>query len=318
MPSVSVIVPIYNVSQYIERCLHSLFKQTMQDLEFIFINDASSDNSMQILNKVLIEYPHRFSQVKIINNQINKGSATSRNLGLKAASGKYVIYCDADDYVDVSMYETLFMKAEEDCVEMVMCDYYFKNGKSFVKHDLPVWNDPKQYLVHWFDSIMDYSPVWNKLIKRNLILQNNIFNLDGLDDGEDLYSSIRYFYFIKKIAVINRPLYFYCKNNNSISTQKLTIELFQKRKKLIDKVCEFLENDPEYLIFCNNLKFNQKMRGLKLFSNSPEKFYFLYEECHKDILKFKDNSFKSRILWRIALSGLCTYKSLSKFLKVLK
>ena len=318
MAKVSVIVPIYNVSPYIERCLHSLFKQTLQDLEFIFVNDATPDNSMEILQRVLKKYPGRIAQVKLIENRINKGLASSRNVGIKEATGKYIIHCDADDYVDLTMYETLYKKAEESGGDMVMCDYYFADGKNFIKHNIPEWKEPKQYIIHWFDSQMDYSTVWNKLIKRDLILKNNIFTFDGHDDGEDLYTSIRYFYYIDNISIVNQPLYFYCRNDNSISTKKLTVETYSKRKKLIDKICEFLEDKPEYRLFCNNLKFNQKMRGLRLFADSPEKFYSLYKECHKDILKYKDNPIKSRILWKIALSGPGTYKTLSKFLKVLK
>src|SRR5574344_1573459 len=110
-PTISVIVPIYCVENYIERCVRSLFKQSLTDVEYIFVNDATPDNSMNILNMLLTEFKDYASRIKIINNPINRGLSCVRNSGLEVASGQYVIFADSDDWVEPDMYETLYEKA---------------------------------------------------------------------------------------------------------------------------------------------------------------------------------------------------------------
>ena len=106
-PKVSVIVPIYNVEAYIERCAISLFEQTLDDIEYIFVNDCTPDNSMMILSEVLSRYPQRKEQVRIINQPKNQGAAKAREDGIKEARGEYIIHCDSDDWVDKNIYQLL-------------------------------------------------------------------------------------------------------------------------------------------------------------------------------------------------------------------
>ena len=109
IPKVSVIVLIYKVEKYIERCARSLFCQTMQDIEYVFVNDCTPDCSIQILQSVIDEYPQRKSDIKIISHEKNMGSGVARNTGLEVADGEYIIYCDGDDWVDPDMYEKLYI-----------------------------------------------------------------------------------------------------------------------------------------------------------------------------------------------------------------
>ena len=110
MPKISVIVPIYNVSAYIERCARSLWEQTLDDIEYIFINDCTPDNSMEILEKVLKDYPQRKSQTRIFKMPTNSRQAAVRRHGIKLAAGEYIIHCDADDWVDTNLYEKMLMQ----------------------------------------------------------------------------------------------------------------------------------------------------------------------------------------------------------------
>ena len=96
MHKISIIVPIYNVEQYIERCARSLFEQTYDDIEYVFVDDCSPDNSLNILYEVLNDYPHRISNVKIIRHIENKGLTAARNSGLEVATGDYIAHCDSD------------------------------------------------------------------------------------------------------------------------------------------------------------------------------------------------------------------------------
>ena len=118
---VSVIIPVYNVEQYIERCARSLFEQTLDDIEYIFVNDCTPDKSMEVLARVLDDYPARKRQVSIINMPVNGGLPKVRRAGVEAATGDYIIHCDSDDWVDVTMYEKMWKKAVEGEYDMVLC-----------------------------------------------------------------------------------------------------------------------------------------------------------------------------------------------------
>ncbi len=97
MLKVSVIIPVYGVEKYIERCTRSLFEQTLDDMEFIFVNDCTKDNSIAIIERIAEEYPLRKSQIHILNHQVNKGLPIARQTGLRVATGEYIAHCDSDD-----------------------------------------------------------------------------------------------------------------------------------------------------------------------------------------------------------------------------
>ena len=103
MPAVSVIVLVYKVEKYIERCARALFGQTMEDIEYVFVDDCTPDASMEMLERVLDEFPQRRSRVKVLRNDVNRGRAYSRRRGVGAASGEYIIHCDSDDWPEPDM-----------------------------------------------------------------------------------------------------------------------------------------------------------------------------------------------------------------------
>ena len=131
MPAVSVIVPVYNVERYIARCARSLFGQTLEDIEYIFIDDCTPDQSVVILGEVLEEYPERKGQVTIYRMPFNSGQAKVRMKGISMASGEYVIHCDADDFIDVHAYEIMYHKAISEGCDMVSCNYRIGNDSSW-------------------------------------------------------------------------------------------------------------------------------------------------------------------------------------------
>src|SRR5690554_2984658 len=106
-PILSVIVPIYNVEKQIKRCSISLFEQSFQNMEYIFVNDCSSDKSMEILNEVIDTYPEKKKQIVIINHDTNKGLSAARSSGIQLAKGEYIAHCDSDDWIDTDMYELM-------------------------------------------------------------------------------------------------------------------------------------------------------------------------------------------------------------------
>ena len=170
---ISVIIPIYNVELYIERCVRSLMEQTLENIEFIFVNDCTPDKSMIILQRVLEEYPVRKEKVKIIEHKQNKGIAATRNTGLKYVSGQYIIYCDSDDWIERDMYEKLLKKALVTCADIVACDYYDDYiNYSIIRKQL-FSQKPQECVLEMMRGNLHCS-TWNKLIVRTLYERTKI------------------------------------------------------------------------------------------------------------------------------------------------
>lgn len=122
MPKISVVVPVYGVENYIERCARSLFEQTLDDIEYIFVDDCTPDNSISILKEVLAEYPNRIPSTRIERMPKNSGLPAVRKYGVGLATGNYIIACDSDDYVDKEMYESMYNLALNHELDLVQCD----------------------------------------------------------------------------------------------------------------------------------------------------------------------------------------------------
>ncbi len=180
---ISVIVPIYGVEKYIERCLASLFTQTKTDgVEFIFVNDATKDGSMIILNDFISMYPNIL--VKVVNHELNKGLAASRQSGSDIASGSYIIHLDSDDWCESTMLEDLYNAAILNDVDVVVCDFYRNYRGREIYDKQIVDSDP----ICLYNSILygHAAPsIWNKMVRRSVIVNNNIVSIPNINMGED-------------------------------------------------------------------------------------------------------------------------------------
>ena len=209
-PLVSVLVPVYGVEKYIERCARSIFEQTYQNLEIIFVNDCTPDNSINILTKVSKDYPERKDQTRIINHEKNKGLATARKTALLASSGFYIQNIDSDDYINPDMIRQMVIKAIEDDADITICDFMhvYSDGKTYKHIQVRPSLTPKKLLTQLISGKV-HAGVVNKLIKRSLYFDNNIYPIEGLNMCEDLSVMFRLVYYAKKIAYIPLPLYNY-------------------------------------------------------------------------------------------------------------
>lgn len=208
LPLVSIIVPIYNAELYIEQCLRSIFAQTYQNLEYIFVNDYSRDNSMEILYKVMKEFPLKKSRIQIIDHTQNLGSAVSREDGINSAHGTYTIQFDSDDYVEPDIIEQLVRTAITDNADIVVCDMYnsFPDKNIIQKRDIQT--NPTKFIYTLFTG-ETHASLCNKLIKRELYTTNDIHFTPGFDICEDLSVLYKLAYYSKKISYIPKPLYYY-------------------------------------------------------------------------------------------------------------
>ena len=221
MPKVSIIIPVYGVEKYIERCACSLFEQTLDDIEYLFIDDCTPDKSVEILKRVLEEYPHRKSQVVIHRMEQNSGQAKVREWGMRNATGEYVIHCDSDDWVDVHMYEEMYNKAIEEDADVVVCDFCRTDTKRFRKFECGSHStDIKGFLINCLFQ-KDHWTLCNKLFNRKVYDNNTVYPTGAL--GEDMMLSIQLLSKCKNLSYIPKAFYYYYLNPMSI-TKKVTID----------------------------------------------------------------------------------------------
>lgn len=237
MPKVSIVIPVYGVETYIARCARSLFEQTLDDLEYLFVNDCTKDRSIEVLQSVLDEYPSRKPQVKIITHEKNGGQAAARTTGMKAATGEYIIHCDSDDWVDRRMYEMLYIKAKESDADVVVCNYYrvLKNAES--KSQLVNYGHPHEWLRKMHSSWI----CWNKLVKLKIIKEHNIYPIEGLNISEDKYIMSQVFYYSDNLELEETPLYYYDKTREDsiVHKSRSSIEILRNREECLKKIIDF-------------------------------------------------------------------------------
>ena len=286
---VSIIVPIFNVEQYIAQCAHSLFKQTYQNIEFIFVDDASPDNSIAILEKVMEEYGNRKEQVILIRREKNEGSSLARKAGFEKCSGNYIIYVDSDDWIELNMIEKMVDKAVSEDFDIVWCDY-FENEK-YIKA-CPETNDKIEIFRGFFNFDL-HSSLWNKLVKRK-VYSNNIY-FPKAAQNEDFVISIQNLFYAEKIGFLNEAFYHYNINSNSLSFNRL--RLAQRAKESYENftwIVKFLENkfndleyfEPHLSFRINHVKMKimeaKETRDIKkLYELYPKSLEHLFTKCKK-------------------------------------
>lgn len=227
-PKVSIIIPVYKAEKYIERCVRSLFSQTLNDIEYIFVDDASPDKSIDIVRRISKEYPERLHQIKIIRHDTNNGVSQSRQDGLDSSTGEYIIHCDPDDWIEPNMYESLYLKANEDNADIVICDYILETrNSSRLMTQKPKGLTPYEVLSDIAEGKI-YGCFWNKLIRAETIIHYNIRLIPNQNVCEDLFFFLLLLKQKVKIAYLNEGLYHYdyIINPNSIQRTSLPNHIF--------------------------------------------------------------------------------------------
>lgn len=308
---VSVIVPIYKVEMFLVRCVESLLNQTLEEVEFIFVNDATPDASMAVLRKTLSMFPARIDKCHIIEHSVNKGLPSARNTGLSVARGEYIYHCDSDDYADSTMLEDLYMTAREYRADIVWSDWFltFERNERYMKQ--PEYTSPLEALKGMLSGAMKFN-VWNKLVKRELYETNQIRFPDGYGMGEDM-TMMMLFARANTVKYLPKAYYHYVKLNNNAFSQTYSVKHLEELRHNVDRI-------ETYIHDCFGGSLNQEIAFLKL----DVKFPFLitddaqkhkmwkewYPEADKYIMQNKRISFRSRLLQIFAKHNLLALVSL--------
>ena len=208
-PKVSIIVPVYNVEKYLDKCLLSLVNQTLDDIEIIVVNDGSPDNSQEIIDRFKEEYPNKIVGLK----KKNGGLSDARNYGIAHAKAKYIGFVDGDDYVDVSMFEKMYNKAIQQDFDLVVCNLNYVYDYDVV----PTSGNVKDDTTNIKEVMLSiYPTAWNKLYKKELLNKYDLRFKKGVwfEDVEFIYRVLPY---VKTIGVVKESFYEYVQREGAIS-----------------------------------------------------------------------------------------------------
>lgn len=205
---VSIIVPLYNVEKYIERCAISLFEQTYPNIEYVFVNDASPDKSVDVLSQVTSRYPHRSRQLKIINHNKNRGVAVSRNTALGNCTGDFVCQIDPDDYVELDAIESLLNQQQQGDFDIVTGQMMMHTDRQDEVLQFPKYANKEEMVIDMMQPTIMHS-LANRLIRRSLFEDYGIRAEDGVNCGEDCWMMTRLAYYAKSCGTIDQVVYHY-------------------------------------------------------------------------------------------------------------
>ncbi len=233
MIKVSIIVPFYNVENYIEKCLQSLVNQTLGDIEILLVNDGSQDTSEAIAKQFAEKYPNKI----IYLEKENGGLSDARNYAIPYAKGQYIAFLDSDDYVETNMYEEMYNKAQKEDLDYIECDFLWEYPDKTLESKGKQYSNKKEMFIH------TRVVAWNKLIKREIVQNNHLEFPKGYR-----YEDVEFFYkllpFIHHYGIVQKPLIHYVQRENSISNVQNT-----RTKEIIDVLGHVIEYYKENNLF---------------------------------------------------------------------
>lgn len=268
---ISVIIPAYNVENYIEKCLNSIVNQTLKDIEIICVDDGSTDNTGELLRKYAVED----NRITLIS-QKNNGVAAARNIGLDAACGEYIMFLDGDDYYLPDTCLTAYDKISKSSADIGV----YGNYNSINNELVTGWTSLKlnEYADGDYFNFQVY--VWDKIYRRDYIIENGIRFVDGLKTAEDVLFCLSSYFKNPKYVLIDEPLYVYCVDRSDSATNDLKCIANDIRAlEILHKMPEFQQQSLEMKLrivanFCGSA-----IGYLKKFNQSS----VLHQEIFKDI-----------------------------------
>lgn len=317
---ISVIIPVYNAEKYIEECLNSIVKQTLDSIEIIIVNDGSTDKTSSILEKFVIQY----NNIKIINQE-NSGVVSARITGYGHASGEYIGWVDADDFIEKDMYQKMYNEVSNKKADIAICNYNF----------YPYTPTKKIKWYKKFKGKVDYNFIekntvqWNKIVKKELLEKIDIINLFKTI-GEGAYAIV--LINTNKIVTIDEGLYNYRIGHNSLSSSYKNCDWYEKNIiKEKNKLKVIIENGYEeewkeyfrYLVFYSYILMfiisinNNNKELYKKYTKEMKKEKWYKNKLAKKILKEEQGILKTLVLLYIIPNSYCISMPIVKtFLKM--
>lgn len=300
MQKVSICIPIYNTEKYIEKCVISLFEQTYPYIEYIFIDDKSPDNSINIVKKLINTY-HKEDKCIIISHDRNKGLAAARNSGVAASTGEFIMHVDSDDYLENNAVELVIKKQQEDDADIVSFGFITEYSQYKVESYPPLFKNGTDMCKQLIKREVNMN-LWGRLYKTSLYKAHNISAKEGADMGEDYQVAPILAYYAKNVSSLQIALYHYnCLNPNSFCysfSAKKQAQSEESTKILMD----FFKNKPDFKeavsIGWLNIHIAWAKKFTKTFSKeNKERYRRNTQRIHQiDKTFWKKISFKNRVI----------------------
>lgn len=299
---VSIIIPVYNVADYIERSLESALDQTYKDIEVVLVDDCGTDNSMEVAQTLLKTHP-RASVASIIVHEKNRGLSAARNTGVEHANGDYVYFLDSDDEMHPSCIELMMEPVADMKPDFVIADYEVK-GTDTPYPPLRLARGPLRSNERILMSYLNedwYMMAWNKLVKRQFLNDHQLTFKEGLLHEDNLWS-FQLACLAESAFVVSDTTYIYYIQEGSI-TQKPTLKNFKSYLRIIDNMEAFIEKDSRLKSMLEVYQFKERLKS-----------FFFFRIISSDIdERFKIAAYKH--LRKDTYKGALLYLSQHKFLK---
>ena len=303
---VSVIIPIYNASEGLERCLDSLVQQTFRSLEVLFIDDCSTDDSLEKVTAFSRSEAVRDFSIKILRHEKNRGVAAARNTGLDHATGDFIYYLDADDRMEPDALEKMHREAEQTQADVVGCEWYLafhKNERHMVQ---PEVRDGREAFVKMAHGVMRWN-LWLFLVRRHLYEDSGFRFMEGMNMGEDLMVMMKLMLNAGKVRMLHQPLYHYIQTNSNSLTKEWGTVYQRQITANIQELERFAQAQcgKEYHTQLQCLKLNAKLPLLISFSTiNYEHWLNWFPESNTYIFRNPDLPMRTRLL-QFAASKRC-------------
>lgn len=280
---VSVVVPMYNAEKYIIQCAESLFNQTLQNIEFIFVNDCSQDSTLEKLGEVIEKYNNLKDNIKFYCNDMNRGSGYTRAKGLKLATGIYTIQIDSDDWVELDMCEKLYHKAIDFNADIVSSNFFM----NYPDHQILIEQNSAEDPIKNFEGILlgtMHGSFCNKLVKRSLYYDNNIFPPTNFSLFEDKITTLQLYYNAKVVKHVDEAFLHYRQFQGSMTSGI--------SRKHVDDTIKFITALDDFFI-TRNIKFDYLdylnaaiLYHKKIFLMDSDYFHF-WDEFYPEVNKVR-------------------------------
>lgn len=304
---VSIIIPVYKVEQYIERCARSLYEQTYDNIEYIWVDDATPDSSIDVLENVVAQYPQRKAATQLVRHDKNKGLPSARRTGLTQARGKYVYHCDSDDWADREMIDVLVACAERENADIVWCDFF----RSTAQEDIVVRQDYSYSKIGCLSALLKekmHGGYWNKLIRRSLYELNEVTFSKEASMCEDLRGTFQLFYYAERVFYCPKAFYHYVQDNQGSMCASFSPKKLSDLLTNIDALLTFLEDKhigTKLSLEVNCLKHLGKRALLTTTDlNNFRRWRTIYPEANEYILSY------TALPLTLRLIGWCAYMKL--------
>lgn len=302
---VSVIVPIYNVRDYLARCVENLMNQTLREVEYIFVEDCATDDSYQILMDTLARFPHRRGDVRVIRHEVNKGLTMSRADGLDVAAGDFIIHSDSDDWTDVTMFEKMYDKAVSDGAEICICDFFHvrKDGLKRENVTLDCRKPHKEFMRDYLSYL--WNTVWCALVAREVYKRSGARPPVGITFTEDFYLMVRLFQFARKFTKVNEPLYYYNQMNSGSIMHSLMKDLFPQESDCYERTIDWFKGLGVYEDYRTQMQWRLlKSSCYLVFQNRFDELREFHPESHRYILSVPSSLFNFKVKVMMILAFL--------------